>query len=139
MKIALLNSTLKLRVWTKREGCQTAQNMKPVRSPNLRASITCIWASSQDNLSSVFANNKGADQTAHPRSLISAFVIRSLERIIYRLATSEISIFYLVSLAEQDGLNHTLSETVKTGFLAKGYIVNTRTKSLRQEKHVPTG
>ena len=35
-----------------------------------------IWASTRENLSSVFANNKGADQPAHPRSLISAFVIR---------------------------------------------------------------
>ena len=90
-------------------------------------------------MSSVFVSNEGADQTARMRSLISAFVIRSLERIIYRLAASENSIFYLVSLAEQDGLNLTLSEAVKTGFLAKGYIVSTRTKSLRQEKHVPTG
>ena len=40
-----------------------------------------------------FANNKGADQPAHPRSLISAFVICLLESIISRLATSEISIF----------------------------------------------
>ena len=31
-----------------------------------------------------FANNKGADQPAHPRSLISAFVIRLLESIISR-------------------------------------------------------
>ena len=30
-----------------------------------------------------FANNKGADQPAHPRSLISDFVIRFLENIIY--------------------------------------------------------
>ena len=30
------------------------------------------------NLPSVFANNKGADQAAHPRRLISAFVIRLL-------------------------------------------------------------
>ena len=37
-------------------------------------------------------NNKGADQPAHPRSLISAFVIRVLESIISRLAMSEISI-----------------------------------------------
>ena len=29
-----------------------------------------------------FANNTGADQPAHPRSLISAFVIRCLESII---------------------------------------------------------
>ena len=38
-----------------------------------------------------FANNKGADQPAHPCSLISAFVIYLLESIISRLATSEIS------------------------------------------------
>ena len=38
-------------------------------------------------------NNKGADQPAHPLSLISAFVIRSVESIICKLATGEISIF----------------------------------------------
>ena len=38
-------------------------------------------------------NNKGADQRAHLGSLFSAFVIRLLESIISRLATSEISIF----------------------------------------------
>ena len=58
-----------------------------------------------------FANNKGADQPAHPHSLISAVVILFLESIISRLATSEISIFLLVSLAEQAGLNLNLSET----------------------------
>ena len=30
----------------------------------------------RENLSSGFAKNTGADQPAHPRSLISAFVIR---------------------------------------------------------------
>ena len=40
-----------------------------------------------------FANNQGADQPAHPRSLISAFVIRLLESIVSRLSTSEISNF----------------------------------------------
>ena len=30
----------------------------------------------RENLFSGFANNKGADQPAHPRSLICAFVIR---------------------------------------------------------------
>ena len=29
-----------------------------------------------------YANNKGADQLAHPRSLISAFVVRCLDSII---------------------------------------------------------
>ena len=40
-----------------------------------------------------FANNTGADQPAHPRSLIRAFDIRSLESIICKLATGEIGIF----------------------------------------------
>ena len=40
-----------------------------------------------------FANNTGADQPAHPRSLVSAFVIRFLESTIFKLATGEISIF----------------------------------------------
>ena len=33
------------------------------------------------------------------------------------IATSEISIFYLVSVAEETGLGPTLSETPKTGFI----------------------
>ena len=40
-----------------------------------------------------FANNTGADQPAHPRSLFSSYVIRFLESIISRLAMSEILIF----------------------------------------------
>ena len=38
-----------------------------------------------------YANNKGADQPAHSRSLISAFVLRYLDGIIY---------MYLDSIAE---------------------------------------
>ena len=56
-------------------------------------------------------NNKGADQPVHPHSLISTFVIPLLESIISRLGRSDISIFQLVSVAEQAGLNLTLSET----------------------------
>ena len=44
-----------------------------------------------------FANNTGADQPAHPRSLISAFVIHLLESTISILATSEIC-FFMASL-----------------------------------------
>ena len=40
-----------------------------------------------------FANNTGADQPAHTRSLISAFVIRFLESTVFNLATGEISSF----------------------------------------------
>ena len=67
-----------------------------------------------------FGNNKGADQPVHPHSLISTFVIRLLESIISSLARREISIFTLVSIAEQASLNLNLSETAKIGFLALG-------------------
>ena len=65
-----------------------------------------------------FVNNKGADQPAHPHRLISAFVIHVLESIISKLATSEIFIFELISVAEETGLNLALMETLKTGFVA---------------------
>ena len=58
-----------------------------------------------------FANNTGADQPAHPRSLISAFVIRFLERNICQLNTGEISTFSLVSVAEETGLKLASSDT----------------------------
>ena len=40
-----------------------------------------------------FANYTGANQPAHPRSLISAFIIHFLESCICKLGTGEISIF----------------------------------------------
>ena len=40
-----------------------------------------------------FANNTGADQPAHPRSLISVFINRFLESTIFNLAAGKISIF----------------------------------------------
>ena len=49
-----------------------------------RCEKTCLWR---------FANNTGADQPAHLRSLISDFVICYLKSIISKLATGEISIF----------------------------------------------
>ena len=52
------------------------------------------------------------------RRLISASVILFLESIISKLATSEIPIFKLVSVAEETGLSLTLSATPKTGFVA---------------------
>ena len=67
-------------------------------------------------------NNKGADQPAHLRSLISTFVTRVLESNISKLATDETSIFYLVSVAEETGLSLALSETTKTGFVTSHMI-----------------
>ena len=66
----------------------------------------------------VFENKTGAHQPAHPRSLISVFVIRFLGSIICKLVTGEISIFKLVTVAEMTGLKFAWPETPKTGFVA---------------------
>ena len=74
----------------------------------------------------MFANNRHADQPAHPRSLISAFVIRVLESIISKLAISEIPTIYLVYMYEayETALSLTLSETQKAGFVTSRPIRN---------------
>ena len=64
------------------------------------------------NLFLPYANNKG-----HPRSLISAFVVRCFDSIIPVVAMYEISRLQLASVAEQAGLSLTWSQTPKTGFL----------------------
>ena len=63
-----------------------------------------------------YANNKGADQPAHPRSLISAFVVRYLASIISLDSIAEISRLYLASVAEQAGLCLAWSETPEDTF-----------------------
>ena len=47
------------------------------------------WATSWENLFLPYANNKDADQPAHGRSLISAFVVHCLDSIIPILAKSK--------------------------------------------------
>ena len=64
-----------------------------------------------------YADNKGADQPVHPRSLISAFIVRCLEGIIPLVSISEISSLYLASQAAQACLSLPWSQTPKTGFL----------------------
>ena len=46
------------------------------------------------------ANVKGVDQPSHPRSLISAFVVRSLESTMDKLATRQIPAFWPISVTE---------------------------------------
>ena len=70
---------------------------------------------------------KGADQRAHPRILISAFVIRCLDSIIPLLAITEISRPLLVSSAEQAGLGLNWSQTLTTGFRLSWLIDGLRT------------
>ena len=62
-----------------------------------------------------YANNKGADQPAHPRSLISTFVVRCLEGIIPLVSTPIISSLQLASVAEQTGLSLPWSQNPKKG------------------------
>ena len=64
-----------------------------------------------------YTNNKGADQSAHSRSLISAFFVLCLDSIIPLVSTSEILSLYLSSVAAQTGLCLTWSQILKTGFL----------------------
>ena len=52
-----------------------------------------------------YANNKGADQPALPRSLISTFAVHCLNSIVCILALSKDSRFKLAFVAEQAGLN----------------------------------
>ena len=63
--------------------------------------LFCIWFFVKETLNSLtifeprhektYANNKGADQPAHPCSLISTFVLHCLDSIIPTLAKSKIS------------------------------------------------
>ena len=52
-----------------------------------------------------YANNKGADQPAHPRSLISAFVVRCLDSVVSLVSVTKISSLMLASVAEQASLS----------------------------------
>ena len=54
-----------------------------------RLVMVILRAPSWENLLLPYANNKGADQPAHPRSLISTFVVRCLDSIIPLLAISK--------------------------------------------------
>ena len=76
-----------------------------------------------------FANNKGVDQPARPRSLISAFVIRLLKSIISKLATNEIAIFLKASVAEETGLYQDLSETHRHVLSRRGPAYSQRSRS----------
>ena len=75
-----------------------------------------IWARSCETCLMSYANNKGADQPAHPRSLISTFVFRCLDGMICILAISKVSLCYLASGAEQAGLSLTWSQTPEDRF-----------------------
>ena len=63
-----------------------------------------------------YAYNKGADQPAHPRNLISTFVVRCLDSIMPLVSIAEVSRLELVAVAEQTGLSHTWSKLFEDTF-----------------------
>ena len=63
-----------------------------------------------------YANNKGADKPAHPRSLISAFVVYCLDSVMCLVSVTKISSRMLASVAEQANLSLTWSETTEDTF-----------------------
>ena len=63
-----------------------------------------------------YANNKGADQPAHSRSLFSAFVVRCLDSVMSLVSVAKISSLMLASVAEQASLSLTWSETPEDTF-----------------------
>ena len=54
-----------------------------------------------------YANNKDADQPAHPRSLISVFVIRCLDSIMPLVSVYKIPSLWLASVTEPAGFSLT--------------------------------
>ena len=76
-----------------------------------------IWVMSWENLFMPYANNKGADQLAHPHSLISTFVVHCLYSLIPILAISKVLRLQVASEAEQAGLSLTWLETPGEVFL----------------------
>ena len=58
-----------------------------------------------------YANNKGGDQPAHLRSLMSPFIVRCLDSIIPIRAIAKVSRLYLATVAEWAGLSLIWSQT----------------------------
>ena len=56
-------------------------------------------------MSYVVCEQQNTDQPAHPRSLISAFVIRCLDSVMSLVSVTKISSLMLASVAEQAGLS----------------------------------
>ena len=76
-----------------------------------------MFCSAPGDLVVFHANIKGADQPAHSRSLVSAFVFRYLDRIQTLFGTCKVSPFWLVSVAVQAGVSLSWIQSLKKAFL----------------------
>ena len=72
-----------------------------------------------------YADNKGADQPAHPRSLISTFVVRCPDSVMSLVCVIKISSLMLASVAAQAGLCLAWSETPEDTFCRVVAQINT--------------
>ena len=85
-----------------------------------------IWATSWENLFRPYASNKGADQLAHLRSLISTFVVCCLDSIIPLVSIFAISWSWLACFYSWAGwFESYLVKNLKTGFFVKWLICET--------------
>ena len=77
-----------------------------------------------------YANNNGTDQPAHPRSLISAFVVRCLDSVMSLISVTKISNLMLASVAEQEHPEDTFSHDEFHLFLAHMSLAHGRVCSI---------
>ena len=63
-----------------------------------------------------YANNKGVYQPAHPRSLMSALLVRCLDSVMSLVFVTKISSLMLAFVAVQASLSQTWSETPEDMF-----------------------
>ena len=79
--------------WSDQANAQTDLSLQSAHKSVCRfcSALSCMWATSWENLLYAYANNKGAVQPAHPRSLISTFVVHCLDSIISLVSILAIS------------------------------------------------
>ena len=103
-------------------GCRGSSESTLVEMPHSWISYVTAhdMVSTRENLSSEVCKLHRCRPACTSRQSDQRLCYPLLESIICTLATGEISIFQLVSVAEETGLKLALSETPKTGFLATG-------------------
>ena len=82
----------------------------------MRKRVLCHMQTHEKTCLMSYANNIGADQPAHLRSLISAFVVHCLDSVMSLVIVTQISSLMLASVAEQVNLSLTWSETPEDTF-----------------------